>query len=273
MRRKARDSSSDNPLVSVITVVRNAGHAIEQTICSVAAQTYGNVEYIVVDGQSTDATLDIIRRYDADIDYWVSEADRGIYDAMNKGVALCNGEFIGIIGAGDWYESDAIEKVVATFRAGGADVVYGDVEIVDGETGLAYWRRSRSDLMPRTMSSISHTTTFVRRPLFGVRPFDETWKIAGDYDFCLGLYVAGHKFVHAGGAIAHFRIGGASSSRKTAYEVFRVHRKYLGSVHATRELVRGLLWRSFFDMRRRAVMSILSPEQFAAARAWWIRQK
>jgi len=100
------------PLITVITVVLNGEKALEETIKSVISQTYPNVEYIIIDGGSTDGTLDIIKKYEDYIDYWVSEPDKGIYDAMNKGVDLTTGQWINFINAGDrFYDEDLIEEI------------------------------------------------------------------------------------------------------------------------------------------------------------------
>src|SRR6187402_2271204 len=101
------------PLISIVTVVYNAKETIERTIKSVISQSYKNIEYIVIDGGSTDGTLDIINKYKSDISKLVSEKDKGIADAMNKGIGYAKGELIGLINADDWYEEGALEKVAA----------------------------------------------------------------------------------------------------------------------------------------------------------------
>jgi glycosyltransferase involved in cell wall biosynthesis len=103
------------PLVSIITVVFNGERYLEETIKSVINQTYKNIEYIIIDGGSTDNTLNIIKKYEDKIDYWISEKDKGIYDAINKGIKLSRGELIGIINADDYYEIDVLEKVVSIY--------------------------------------------------------------------------------------------------------------------------------------------------------------
>lgn len=261
------------PLITVITVVFNGVKGLEKTIQSVIGQSYPNVEYIVIDGGSSDGTLDIIGKYESKIDYWISEKDSGIYDAMNKGVGFARGNYIGIIGAGDWYEDGAISSVVNTFLRTNADVVYGDVELVDAETTVTYKRYSRSDLMPKTMSSISHPSTFIKNTIYQMRPFNTQLRIAADYDLFLGLYVGGYLFAHCGVTVAHILSGGVSSSFKTQKEVFKVHRKYYGIFHSTRHYFTSALRYYFYETRRGILIRLLPPAWFAALRAKWLRYK
>jgi len=104
------------PVVSIITIVYNGVRHIEDTIKSVITQTYPNIEYIIIDGNSTDGTQEVIKRYEHKIARWISEKDRGISDAFNKGIAMASGALIGMINADDWYEPDAIASVVAITR-------------------------------------------------------------------------------------------------------------------------------------------------------------
>lgn len=124
IRNIEKVSRSSEPLVSIITVVFNGEKYLEQTILSVLNQTYSNIEYIIIDGGSSDATLDIINKYTDKIDYWVSEPDSGIYDAMNKGISLATGQLIGIINSDDWYELDAVEEIVRAYKDG-STIIYG----------------------------------------------------------------------------------------------------------------------------------------------------
>jgi glycosyltransferase involved in cell wall biosynthesis len=111
---KYKSGTREMPLVSIITVVLNGAKYIEQTIKSILDQNYANIEYIIVDGGSTDGTLEILKRYNDKIDYWVSERDKGIYFAMNKGISFAKGELIGILNADDFY----LEGAVAFARQG-----------------------------------------------------------------------------------------------------------------------------------------------------------
>ena len=102
-----------HPLISIITVVYNGEKTIEQTITSVSEQTYKNIEYIIVDGKSTDGTMQIVSKYKGKIAKIICEKDKGIYDAMNKGISLAKGDIIGLLNADDFYEPDAIENIAA----------------------------------------------------------------------------------------------------------------------------------------------------------------
>lgn len=118
------------PLITIITVAYNAVKDIENTILSVLNQTYPNIEYIIIDGGSTDGTLDIIKKYEDKISYWVSEADKGIYDAMNKGALKATGEWLNFMNAGDtFYDQQVLEKVFKDNDWSDADVIYGDINI------------------------------------------------------------------------------------------------------------------------------------------------
>ena len=121
-------NQTNTPLISIITVVFNGDEYIEQTINSVISQSYDNVEYIIIDGGSTDKTLDIIKKYENQIDYWVSESDRGIYDAMNKGTSLANGEWLNFMNAGDWFYSKDIFLLIADSNTSDANFIYGNHE-------------------------------------------------------------------------------------------------------------------------------------------------
>ena len=124
-------------LISIVTVSYNAVLTIEQTILSVINQTYPNVEYIIIDGGSTDGTVDIIKKYANKIAYWVSEPDKGIYDAMNKGGLKATGDFIQFLNAGDWFENEyVIEKIFKDWYKR-VDVIYGDM-IIRRSDGVYY---------------------------------------------------------------------------------------------------------------------------------------
>ena len=133
------------PTFSIITITYNAVRLVEQTLLNVLSQSYPNIEYIVIDGGSTDGTVDIIRRYESGLAYWVSEPDKGIYDAMNKGLQKATGDYVWFINAGDTLcSSDTVQSVVSRLQKRKAlpDIIYGETNIVDEERrslGLSGW--------------------------------------------------------------------------------------------------------------------------------------
>lgn len=217
---------------SIITPCLNAAGTIEKTIQSVLNQKgdTGPLEHIVIDGMSTDGTLDIVEEY---VDRYshitsVSELDSGIYDAMNKGIALAKGDYIGIINADDWYDEMAMcsARQVLDSRA--------DVGLVYGNMGI--WKESSMEKIVKPRKSpwarfismpFLHPTCFVRASVYhDFGAFDPTLRIAGDYDFILRLYDAGVRAEYLDQTIAHFRSGGASSTDFAIRERARVRAKH-----------------------------------------------
>ena len=179
------------PLISVITVAFNGAATLEHTVCSVIEQTYKNIEYIIIDGGSTDGTLDIIRKYEGNIDYWVSEKDAGIYDAMNKGIVLASGGVVGFINADDFYAtSDVLAKIAALFDDSNIDACYGDLCYVkqdDTSAVMRYWQSSdfRSCAFERGWCP-PHPTFFVRREIYECcGMFDLSYSIAADVELMM----------------------------------------------------------------------------------------
>ncbi|MDT8427055.1 MAG: glycosyltransferase family 2 protein, partial [Methyloprofundus sp.] len=181
-----KHTQTDKPLISVITVVFNGEQYLEQTINSVIGQTYDNVEYIIIDGGSTDGTLDIIRRYEGAIDYWVSEGDEGISDAFNKGITLCSGEMIGIINADDWYEKKALLTIKEYI--GKADVLYGDMNLLDDEEIKVTPKIDYKDL--KQNMTICHPSCFINSSVYKKRfIYNTDFNYAMDYELLLKLYL------------------------------------------------------------------------------------
>ena len=139
-RRSSRDGDA-RPLVSIVTPSFNSEAFIEETILSVAGQTYPHVEYIVIDGGSTDRTVEIIQRHESSISRWLSEADAGQGDALRKGFAIATGDILAWVNSDDVYQPDAIERAVDTLQRSGADVVYGNLPLIDAEGRvIGEWR-------------------------------------------------------------------------------------------------------------------------------------
>lgn len=208
-----RSSSPFEPLVSIVTVVYNGAATLERTMQSVFAQRYPNIEYIVVDGGSSDGTLDLLRKHEDRLDLWVSERDKGIYDAMNKGVALCTGEWVALINADDWYEPDTVARVVEAARQRpDINIVHGDIWIhyPNGHKKLKQAKRN-GFLLKYWEMVLNHPSFFVRRSYYESRPFDATLRVSGDHKWTLAAWLRSkQQFLYLPEALANFTAGGAS---------------------------------------------------------------
>lgn len=197
--------------VSIITVCLNSENTIRKTIESVINQEYPNLEYIIVDGMSSDKTMDIVKSYGKFIDKIICEHDNGIYDAMNKGIKAATGDYIGIINSDDWYENDSLHKIVDAFEGEDAEVVYGQQKNVDDEGEITIVKNGILSQMVYRMV-IPHPTAFVKSEVYKkVGLFNTEYKIAADYELFLKMYMSGVKIKQIDSTIAYFRMGGTSS--------------------------------------------------------------
>lgn len=212
--------------ISVITVCKNSEATICQTIESVLHQTYQNIEYIIVDGGSTDKTLDIIQGFIAAFQgkmQYTSEVDNGIYDAMNKGISHATGEVVGIINSDDWYEKDALEKVAECFEDTDVKAAYGEIWLID-QNGEREYHTWKSTFPP-------HPSTFIRREIYqkyGL--FDLKYRIASDRELLLRLMEDGVQFRRIDAVLTNFRRIGISNTRilECAEETHEIDLKYFG---------------------------------------------
>ena len=177
--------------ISIITVVWNNEKTIKDAIDSILEQTYKNIEYIIVDGVSTDGTVEIIQSYGDKISKFISEKDKGLYDAMNKGINLATGDVVGILNSDDFYKSnDILETVVNEFKNKDIDCLYGDLEYIDSKDTskvLRYWKSKpyKEDLFEKGWHP-AHPTFFIKREFYkkyGL--FNLDFKIAADYEIML----------------------------------------------------------------------------------------
>ncbi len=224
-----------NLLLSVVTVSYNSDNTIEQTIQSVLNQTYKDIEYIIVDGKSTDKTLEIIKKYENDFNgrlKWISEKDNGIYDAMNKGIAMANGEFVGIINSDDWYEENALENMIKFFKKfPESDIIYGRLKSIYEFGQKKYFIETDQPLNLSVLKkgkTIHHPAVFVKNKIYkkyGMYNLD--YKLAADYDFFLRMYLNGVNFTYCDQLFSYFRAGGASNnSLKLINEYNSIKKKY-----------------------------------------------
>lgn len=174
------------PLITIITVAFNAEKYLESTIKSIMDQNRENIEYIIIDGGSTDSTIDIIKNYQDRIDYWVSEADNGIYDAMNKGWAVAkDNSYILFLGAGD-----RIEHLPDLSKYVGCTGIFGNVSLGNNRV-----YRSTADLRIRLGNTLHHQALLIHKSIHLSPPFNLNYKAYADYDFNARLYNQGIKFI------------------------------------------------------------------------------
>jgi glycosyltransferase involved in cell wall biosynthesis len=214
LRGELAKSRTDEPLVTIITVCWNSARTIEQTIRSVLEQTYRNIEYLVIDGASTDGTLDILRKYDAEIDYYLSEPDEGLYFAMNKGLELARGDYILILNSDDWYVNDAVEALVAAAQYSGCDFVSGmerHVHPNEKTTGLTPVMHFDHSIYFR--ASIHHETMLVPSKLYNeLGLLNTVYRVVADIDLMIRLFEAGATHYKLRKEIIFYRQTGISST-------------------------------------------------------------
>lgn len=240
-QRDERQPAAAEPLVSIITVVRNGVATVEQTILSVLDQSYIPIEYIVIDGASTDGTIDRIRTFDDRLAYWRSEPDAGISDAFNKGIALARGSIIGLLNADDAYEPDAVATAVAVLaRDPGAGFVFGHLRLTDrGRSYIAYADSGYARIIARRMPTLNHPTVFMRAAVYAEHgTFRTDLRLAMDYELLLRIHRCGIRGVAVDRVLATMRLGGLShqQAHRRIREAIAIAREYgLGSLAAARE--------------------------------------
>ena len=213
------------PLISIITVCYNEFTTIARTIQSIINQNCDSIEYIIIDGGSTDGTLDIIKRYEKDISYWISESDEGIYDAMNKGIRLANGEWVAFMNANDWYEDDVFERIAHGLYQCSENLVYYKVNrIVDGKKQGYIGISEETNPEKLHFGNIyCHQGLFVRKELFKIIGlYDKKYQYLADFDWILKAHKMGYnpKFVDL--CAANFSIGGVSRSEAAREEKYKL---------------------------------------------------
>ena len=225
-------SASGKPLVTVVTVVRNGKEHLENAIQSVLSQTYDNIEYIIVDGGSTDGTIDIIKKYDDSIDFWISEPDKGIGDAFNKGIIASHGVIIGLLNSDDWYSPNHLEQGVHALINSEEDFVFGDLLFYDASGTVLYRIRGNPNyacVIHSKMPELSHPTVLAKRTAYeNTGLFDIQYRYAMDYEWFLRLHTRGGKGIYVQDMVGHMRLGGLSdfSYIKALREVRDIAVKY-----------------------------------------------
>ncbi len=215
-------------LVSVITPCYNSEKTIEKTLSSIENQTYSNIEYIIIDGGSSDRTLSLIEQHRDRLPKnlrIISERDKGIYDAMNKGIHMANGSLIGIVNSDDWYEHDTIEQAVTHYQGNSYEVLYGMQRnyLGDKEKAILFFHH---DFLSEQM--ITHPTCFVTKGAYqALGLFDLSYRSAADYDLMLRFWRSQKVvFTPILRVLSNFRLGGMSSSQKGVRENAAIRCRY-----------------------------------------------
>lgn len=229
------------PTFSIITITYNASRWIERTILSVLSQTYPHIEYIIVDGASTDNTVDIIKQYAHGISHWISEPDKGLYDAMNKGLQMATGDYVWFINAGDTiYATDTVQRIVASLKKELSlpDVVYGETAIVDADSKLLGMRRLKA---PKKLTwksfrmgmLVCHQSFIAKRELAPL--YDLQYRLVADYDWCIKCLQKARLIHNSHLTLSNYMEEGLSSINRKASlkERYKVMCHYYGTLSTT----------------------------------------
>lgn len=214
----------NNPKISVITAVWNDAEHIEKTIQSVLSQTFPNVEYIIIDGGSKDGTVEVIRKYADKLSYWISEPDKGVYDAMNKGIIISTGDYVIFMNSGDTFHSDDAIEMMCLDKVEKNTIVYGNVSVKywDG----VYVEKPHEFFMTSMKFKgvgICHQTVFFPGEDLRKMKYDLSYRIASDYDLMFRMWKGGTKFCYRDVVVADYEWGNGISSNP--YKLLDVYRE------------------------------------------------
>lgn len=214
--------------ISLITIVFNGQKHIEKTILSVIEQAYSPLEYVIIDGGSTDGTLDIIRKYEQHISFWSSGPDKGIYDALNKGLKQVKGDLIGFVNSDDWLEPNALKEVAQGYQKD--KIIYGNVRFWKNGKELNVSNSDHTRLIEGM--TMAHPAVFVPRSLYDrYGEFKTGFRIAADYEMMVRFFVNKVDFVQVGKVLSNMNIGGVSHTHwlEAIKEDLRIRNSYFGN--------------------------------------------
>jgi len=199
--------------LSIITVNLNNREGLQRTIDSVICQTFRDFEWIVIDGGSTDGSRELIEQYADHFAYWVSEPDKGIYNAMNKGIKVAKGEYLQFLNSGDWIvDKNTLERCFSHDTT--ADILYGDLFFCDGENMERCCYPKQLSIRYFYNLSLGHPSSFIKRGLLQDEPYDENLKIVSDWKFFLSQALKNKKFEHIDEMVSCFDTSGVSSNNE-----------------------------------------------------------
>lgn len=227
---QAQQIALNNPKISIITIVFNNVKDIEYTIQSVIRQSYSNIEYIIIDGASTDGTLDVVNKYRNEITKVVSEKDNGIYDAMNKGLKAATGDYVLFLNSGDaLFSNDTVQNIVE--KGNNADIIYGETKLVDENREIIGDRRHKTPEKFDWKSfqygmNICHQAIYVKRSI--TQPYDLNYQLSADIDWVIQAAKKAKTTQNIHQYVARYLVGGMSQKRhrqslKERYAIFQKH--------------------------------------------------
>jgi glycosyltransferase involved in cell wall biosynthesis len=222
---------NERPLLSVITVVRNGDKILEKTILNVLNQSYDQIEYIIIDGGSTDETLDIIKKYENNIACWISEPDKGIYDAMNKGITRATGMWINFMNAGDeFYDLNTCKIIAKSISENSFDVIYGDFVAKNDLINLEILVKAKPLNSIWKGNLFSHQSCFIRYDVLRNNLFDINYKIVADFNQMVSILLQRKVFFYLPIPFSIMQTGGVSYSNIRTYieqiKVVHAHKPY-----------------------------------------------
>lgn len=209
--------------LSVVTVCYNSVDTIEETMLSVLNQTYPDIEYIIIDGGSTDGTVEIIKKYADRLAYWVSEPDKGIYDAMNKGISVATGDYINFMNSGDrFFDNEVITDVFSDKTINEYEIIYGDAVFQYPQKNIYRKPLDLSELVKH--NCLFHQSMFIRTKRLKDMPYDISFKIAADYKFSYLQFKQGASFKYVPKPISYFEGTSGISSNAISLKMDEIQR-------------------------------------------------
>jgi len=247
-------------------VVRNGARHLEEAIQSVLAQDYDCIEYVIVDGGSTDGTLDVIRRHEQDLAWWVSEPDNGVFDAMNKGIRRTSGSLVKLLNADDRLTRDSVRRAVELYTSHDQQpvVISSDIVVIDADgRPLKHMGRTRA---ANPVRPLLHPSWYVDRRVYDQYGlYTEHYRIGADFEMLLRLHFRGVPFLYTQEPLAEFRTGGQSNRLilSSIVERDQILRKYYPRAFAVRATVPF----AYRGLRQTLLVLVLGEERFYRLRA------
>jgi glycosyltransferase involved in cell wall biosynthesis len=236
----------DDVFFSIIMVSLNSERFIEKSICSVLSQTFSNFELIIQDGESTDNTLNIIKKYNDPRIKLLSEPDYGIYNAMNKGIIRASGKYIAILNSDDEYYTNTLLDYHTILKHFDLDFVYSNYLLID-ESGSPLKIINATNKIPFYKMPYGHNTLICSSKIYTNISYDEHYALASDYDFIHKIMKINLKSSHINSTLTKFRIGGASVELKSLYETYNINCKYNNSFVSLFYFIKYFSYRKIYN--------------------------